>query len=485
MIFIDSKISVSFAKYRIFPDELLQNDSDKEDDDEKEKRRQKNWDRFDENEKEISKIGKVGYFEDEDGKIRTKHDMDLSGRRNAGKVMDFSADFSSGDCGNFDMKLSNKVFNELRKYSSSIAKKSHQQSLDRQENIKTSEMGMDQKTRLMLYKLINTNLIIDNIDGIISKGKEAVVLHGEGNCHNEDMEIPKEIAVKIFSTTLNEFKQRDRYIKDDFRFKGHMKQNNRNIIQLWCEKEFHNLNRLKKAQIPCPSPIIFKKHILIMSFIGNGHEHPAPKLKDVKLSKADMICAYEEVVDIMKRMYHDARLVHADFSEYNILYHEGKLFVIDLAQAVEPCHSSAFSFLMRDCHNITTYFEKHEVPVKTKEELFFEITKLDPITTNMSMLEKIHMKGEAAHIVTTPKNFDDEERERMPEKYRLNEFPFDYAWNKVEEMKLKNEKLIEVKGEEAIEEENWTQVVNKKKPKNHVIIDTTTTKMCEEILVEN
>lgn len=153
--------------------------------------------------------------------------MEMSGRRNAGKVMEFHADFSSGDCGNFDMKISNKVFNELRQYSISRAKKSHQQSLDRQENMKTSEMGMDQKTRLMLYKLINTNLILENIDGIVSKGKEAVVLHGEGNCHNEDLEIPKEVAVKIFSTTLNEFKQRDRYIKDDFRFKGHMKQNNR------------------------------------------------------------------------------------------------------------------------------------------------------------------------------------------------------------------------------------------------------------------
>lgn len=224
--------------------------------------------------------------------------------------------------------------------------------------------------------------------------------------------------------------------------------------------------------------------MLIMSYIGNGHEKPAPKLKDVKLSRADMICAYEEVVDIMKRMYHDARLIHADFSEYNILYHEGKLFVIDLAQAVEPCHPSAFEFLMRDCTNITTYFEKHEVPVRTKEELFFEITKLDPLTTNMSMLEKIHMKGEAAHIVTTPRNFDDEERDRMPEKYRLKEFPFDYAWNKVEEMKLKNEKKVEAADDE-MEEGNWTEVVSKKKPKHHVVIDNTTTKMCEEILVKN
>jgi RIO kinase 3 len=400
--------------------------------------------------------------------------------------MEFHADFSSGDCGNFDMKISNKVFNELRQYSFTMAKKSNQQSLDRHENIKTSEMGMDQKTRLLLYKLINTSMIIENIDGIVSKGKEAVVLHGEGNTHHADMKIPKEVAVKIFSTTLNEFKQRDRYIKDDFRFKSAMKQNSRNIIQLWCEKEFHNLNRLKKAQIPCPTPIVFKKHVLVMSFIGNGHQNPAQKLKDVKLSNADMICAYDEVVDIMKRMYHEARLIHADFSEYNILYHEGKLFVIDLAQAVEPCHPSAFEFLMRDCYNITAFFEKWQVPVKTKEELFFEITKLDPLTTNMSMLEKIHMKGEASHIITTPRNLDDVERERMPEKFRLKEFPFDYAWKKVEELKLKTEnEKVEGAGKEA--EEDWTEVMSsRKKPKQrNVIVDNETTKMCEEIFVKN
>lgn len=332
---IDSKVSVSLAKYRLYPDDFLRDDSDKEDDDEIEKRRMKNWDRFEINDKEISKIGKSGYCETENGKFITKHDSDLSGRRNAGKIMEFHSDLECGDCGNFDMKISNKVFNELRIHSNQMAKKTHQ-SLDRQENIKTSEMGMDQKTRLLLYKLINTTMVLNSVDGIVSKGKEAVVLHGDGNVENTFYpKITKEVAVKIFSTTLNEFKQRERYIKDDFRFKGNLKQNSRNIINLWCEKEFHNLNRLAKAGILCPQPIVFKKHILLMAYIGNGHENPAPKLKDVKLSHADMICAYEEVTEAMKKMYQDARLVHADFSEYNILYYDNKCWIIDLAQAGE------------------------------------------------------------------------------------------------------------------------------------------------------
>lgn len=209
---------MSLAKYRVYPDDLLHDDSDQEDEDEIEKRRYKTWDRFEENEKELKRIGKSGYIEGEDGKIITKHDGDLSGRRNAGKVMEFlSSDFSCGDCGNFDMKISNKVFNELRKHSNLMAKKTNQQQ-DRVENSKTSEMGVDQQTRLILYKFISTKMILNSIDGIISKGKEAVVVHGEGNLNNAEYpRITKEVAIKIFSTTLNEFKQRDRYIKDDFR----------------------------------------------------------------------------------------------------------------------------------------------------------------------------------------------------------------------------------------------------------------------------
>lgn len=420
----------------------------------------------------------------------TKHDANLSGRKNAGKIMELD-DCPSGDCGTFDMKVSNKVFNELRAHSNYMTKKTNQSQLDRKMDVKTNEMGVDVKTRLILYKLINTACILDSIDGIVSTGKEAVILHGESNMANPDYpDLPKEVAIKIFSTTLNEFKQRDRYIKDDYRFKGNLKQNNRNIIQMWCEKEMHNLTRLKKAGIPCPEVIIMRKHILVMTYIGNGHNNPAPKLKDAMLTDAEAICAYDEVVEIMKSMYRDARLVHADFSEYNILWHEGHCVVIDLAQAVEPLHPAALEFLMRDCFNITNFFEKRGVPVVSKEDLFFAITNLDPLTTNATMLERIHMKGDAEHVVQRPHNLDDIQREKVPEQYRLKEFPFDYAWKKVEEMKEKS-KSIEVEEDPADEEDEWVMVKTpstkkrskRKSESNKTIVDTEIADGLKEISV--
>lgn len=54
--------------------------------------------------------------------------------------------------------------------------------------------------------------------------------------------------------------------------------------------------------------------------------------------------------------YQDCKLIHGDFSEYNLMYHRGHPYVIDVSQAVERCHPRALNFLKRDCANITQFF---------------------------------------------------------------------------------------------------------------------------------
>lgn len=46
------------------------------------------------------------------------------------------------------------------------------------------------------------------------------------------VDIPKECAVKVFKTTLNEFKTRDKYIKDDYRFKDRFSKQVFDLIHL-------------------------------------------------------------------------------------------------------------------------------------------------------------------------------------------------------------------------------------------------------------
>lgn len=54
----------------------------------------------------------------------------------------------------------------------------------------------------------------------------------------------------------------------------------------------------------------------------------------------------------------NCNLIHADFSEYNLLYLNGKVWVIDVSQSVEKDHPYAFEFLKRDIHNINIYYNK-------------------------------------------------------------------------------------------------------------------------------
>lgn len=420
----DSKISVSFSNFRRQHPEATSDTEEYEDNDEP----PKNWDRFDANEKMFRGINKKGFTHDEDGVIITKHDAQMCGVRNACRVMSFPPEFTTGDTGGFDLKLSNSVFNQLKSYSRKAKKsKAH----DRKENTATAEMGIDEPTRLNLYKWIN-NQVLEEIYGIISTGKEAVIVYAKSDPnYSGDLILPKECAIKIFKTTLNEFKQRDRYIKDDFRFKDRFsKQNNRTVIFMWAEKEMHNLMRMQKFGINCPEVVALRKNILLMSFIGKDSV-AAPKLKNAILSDAEWILAYEEVVAIMVTLFNDAKLVHADLSEYNILWHDDKCFLIDVAQAVEPGHPSALEFLMRDCDNISSFFTRKGVSgVKTKEELFSHVTGLDSSAQNAAMLERLHIKGPNV-TVATAQNMDE-----LPDEFKPMTYPFDYAWNKSKEQKL-------------------------------------------------
>ena len=73
----------------------------------------------------------------------------------------------------------------------------------------------------------------------------------------------------------------------------------------------------------------------------------------------------------MRRMYAECGLVHADLSEYNLLWYEGRVFVIDVSQSVEPTHENALGFLLRDCSNMSDFFSKAGVPdVMTPHQLF-------------------------------------------------------------------------------------------------------------------
>lgn len=82
----------------------------------------------------------------------------------------------------------------------------------------------------------------------------------------------------------------------------------------------------------------------------------------------------------MKRMYSVCHLIHADLSEYNMLWFKGDVYFIDVGQSVEPSHPNGLEFLFRDCVNVSSYFSRlwagPEGGVRTAQELFNYVTDM-------------------------------------------------------------------------------------------------------------
>jgi len=229
----------------------------------------------------------------------------------------------------------------------------------------TVEQVMDPRTRMILFKLLNRGFITE-IDGCISTGKEANVYHCMGGAEDAG----QSRAVKIFKTSILVFKDRDKYVSGEFRFRqGYGRKNPRKMVQTWAEKEMRNLVRIHTAGIPSPKPILLRSHVLLMEFLGQDG-WPAPRLKDANLSASKARELYRSVLVSTHNMFHLCKLVHGDLSEYNMLYHQGDAFIIDVSQSVEHDHPHALEFLRKDLFNVTEFFRKLDVAVLGLKELF-------------------------------------------------------------------------------------------------------------------
>ncbi|KAF0313240.1 Serine/threonine-protein kinase RIO1 [Amphibalanus amphitrite] len=233
----------------------------------------------------------------------------------------------------------------------------------------TVEQVLDPRTRMILYQLMDREYFTE-INGSVSMGKEANVFHASGAPPLNEDGTGTERAVKIYKTSILTFKDREKYVAGEFRHRhGYSKHNPRKMVQTWAEKEMRNLTRLTRAGVPCPQPVLLRSNVLVMGFIGE-QGRAAPKLHDASISSSKARELYLDVVKMMRTIYHECRLVHADLSEYNMLYFKGRVYIIDVSQSLEHDHQNSLFFLRKDCTNITNYFTRLQVATMTVRELF-------------------------------------------------------------------------------------------------------------------
>jgi len=159
----------------------------------------------------------------------------------------------------------------------------------------TVELVLDPRTRVILLKLLKKNFITE-INGCVSTGKEANVYHALAGDKSS-------YAIKIYKTSILVFKDRERYIEGEFRFRrGYSKHNPRKMVKLWAEKEMRNLRRIHQSGIPCPEPLMVKSNILIMTFVGEDMV-AAPRLRNAELDTEKLSSLYLELILMMRILF--------------------------------------------------------------------------------------------------------------------------------------------------------------------------------------
>lgn len=284
----------------------------------------------------------------------------------------------------------------------------------------TSEQVLDPRTRMILLQLLNRNLVSE-INGVISTGKEANVYHAvtvpQEEIEGEATVEPLHRAIKVYKTSILVFKDRDKYVTGEFRFRqGYNKSSNRAMVKVWAEKEFRNLRRLHAAGIPCPEPIYLKAHVLVMGFLGNNKGWPAPRLHDFDFDSDDAPSKwrdlYVSLLCYMRKMYQICRLVHADLSEYNLLYHDRRLYIIDVSQSVEHDHPRSLEFLRMDIKNVSEFFERKGVETLSERSVFGFVTAAVASTEMKGMREAIaklyEVQAQEGHVDLGNREIDDE-----------------------------------------------------------------------------
>lgn len=369
-----------------------------------------------------------------------------------------------------ETKIGNKINNKLKMLEPDQIKISKQ--FKDKSDFSTRDKVLDKKTLLILEKLQKRNILFD-LEGCISSGKEANIykakLKGPVKCDflkkidskNNQTNIGsidstnstntlnaqyvensyKNVVIKIFRTSILEFKNRSIYIFSDPRFKKFKKSSSRELIKNWAEKEVRNLTRLYNSNILTAKPFYLRRNIIIMEMIGND-QTIAIKLKDFvnkliidqTIDDEDKITTlndlYNQILSLIYRMYKSAKIVHCDLSEYNLLIHEKKVYVIDVGQSVDITHSYSDLFLLNDINNLNMFFERRNVQIKDHVQIYewvtgktmdFEWRNLDINKIGYEIEQKIVEKVNCKVENVTEENSINEKSEKIDENKIINE----------------------------------------------------------------
>jgi RIO kinase 1 len=213
------------------------------------------------------------------------------------------------------------------------------------EHRKLRDEFFDHPTLLAISRLVNRGAFAA-IDYPVSKGKEGGVFRATAEDGYR--------AVKVYRIGNTVFRSLPPHVIEEFRrevsardFAGQ--------VYAWTRREHTILGRLLEAEVRVPRPYAHYRNVLVMEFLGVGGL-PSPRLQDAQLDDPAEVC--RDLIEQVRKMVAGARLVHGDLSPYNVLFHEGRPVLIDVAQAIPAAHPQAAALLERDLRNFARFFAR-------------------------------------------------------------------------------------------------------------------------------
>jgi RIO kinase 1 len=141
-----------------------------------------------------------------------------------------------------------------------------------------------------------------------------------------------------------------------------MTRHGRDVVRAdWVGHEFDVLVALHEAGVPVPYPVgTDRQSSVLQQYLGDD-DGAAPRLAQARLGPAELREAWDQLLTALRVMT-AAGWVHADLSAYNLLWWEGRLWVIDVPQAVDlHASTNGYALLHRDVTNVCTWFARKGV----------------------------------------------------------------------------------------------------------------------------
>ncbi len=137
-------------------------------------------------------------------------------------------------------------------------------------------------------------------------------------------------------------------------------------VSSWIEYEHETQSLLFDAGADVPKPVAQMGNAVLMEYIGEVGL-PAPLLREVTLPADAVPELFASVLKNIELALACER-IHGDLSEYNMLYWQEQIMLIDFAQAVDPRYDLAvYDLLERDIERVCHYFARYGIEADAYE----------------------------------------------------------------------------------------------------------------------